>query len=111
MMMDARDAETKTTFRIEKGIFHHLIILFDLKDIGATYQWVVLKMCDQLLGQVIIASINNMLVILSYYDEITFQFLISLVVLKELNMSHLRCYNIFIWIGFIDNGIYKKISK
>ena len=88
-----------------------MIIPFDLKDIGATYQWVVLKMCDQLLGQVIIASINNMLVILSYYDEITFQFLISLVVLKELNMSHLRCYNIFIWIGFIDNGIYMKISK
>ena len=59
--MHPSDTE-KTTFITPHGLFCYDVMLFGLKNVGATYQRLVTKMFRPLLGKTIEAYIDDMLV-------------------------------------------------
>ena len=45
------DEQEKTSFVIKRGIFYYKVTPFGLKNVGATYQWLVNKMFSDYLSK------------------------------------------------------------
>ena len=61
IMMDEGDQD-KTSFIISKGLFCYKVMLFGLKNVGATYQRLMNKMFHNQIGRNIEVYIDDMLV-------------------------------------------------
>ena len=59
--MSADDQE-KTSFITPKGAYCYKLMLFDLKNVGATYQRMVTKMFGHLIGKTVEVYIDHMLI-------------------------------------------------
>ena len=59
--MHSSDAE-KTTFIIPHELFFYIVMSFDIKNVGATYQRLVTRMFRPLLGKTTEVYIDDMLV-------------------------------------------------
>lgn len=59
--MGEDDAE-KTAFITSEGIFYYLVMTFGLKNIGATYTWMVAKLFRLIIGQNMEAYLDIMII-------------------------------------------------
>lgn len=66
--MDAKD-EGKTTFMMRKGIYCYKVMSFGLKNMGATYQRLVSKVFNGMLGCFIKVYIDNPVVKSSRFEQ------------------------------------------
>ena len=59
--MDAADQD-KTAFITPRGTYCYKVMLFGLKNVGATYQRMVTKLFGHIMGKTVEAYIDDMLV-------------------------------------------------
>ena len=54
--------QEKISFITSKGNYHYIVMLFGLKNAGATYQWMVTCMFKDLIGKTVEVYIDDMVV-------------------------------------------------
>ena len=54
--------QEKTSFVTNQGLFYYKVISFGLKNVGATYQWLMSKMFAQQIGRNVQVYVDDMLV-------------------------------------------------
>lgn len=86
ILMYPNDQE-KTTFIIERDIFCYKVMPFSLKNIDATYQWLVNKMFVDYLSDTMEVYIDNMLVKSLHVDQHLDHLCQAFKVLEQYNMK------------------------
>lgn len=114
--MDPKD-EGKTTFITREGIYCHKVMPFGLKNAGATYQRLVSKVFDGMLGCFVEAHIDNTVVKSSGFEQHTKHLEALFNRLKEhkVRLNPMKCQfgvksGVFLGHVIIENGIEAHLN-
>ena len=99
----ALDDQEKTSFVIPIGNYHYKVMLFGLKNIGLTYQRMMTKMFESLMGKNIEVYIDDMVV----KSKIVFEHIGDLTNIFEIIRGHKLRLNAF----KCSFGMFKQVPR